>query len=96
MFPIDTPSMNGMGQTPSFMVEGTWVVGFFRDAMEKQQPVIIGTLLVLRQLQTKNWGFNDPNAKYPKSDFLDESDINRLAKGGADGKSHTSIAAQRR
>ena len=29
MFPIDTPSMNGMGQTPSFMVEGTWVVGFF-------------------------------------------------------------------
>ena len=47
MFPIDTPSMNGMGQTPSFMVEGTWVVGFFRDAMEKQQPVIIGTLLMV-------------------------------------------------
>ena len=54
---IDTPSMNGMGQTPSFMVEGTWVVGFFRDAMEKQQPVIIGTFMaavILRQLQTKN------------------------------------------
>ena len=95
MFPIDTPSMNGMGQTPSFMVEGTWVVGFFRDAMEKQQPVIIGTLPGYPQTTSnKELGFNDPNAKYPKSDFLDESDINRLAKGGADGKSHTSIAAK--
>ena len=94
MFPIDTPSMNGMGQTPSFMVEGTWVVGFFRDAMEKQQPVIIGTLPYPQTTSNKELGFNDPNAKYPKSDFLDESDINRLAKGGADGKSHTSIAKE--
>ena len=94
MFPIDTPSMNGMGQTPSFMVEGTWVVGFFRDAMEKQQPVIIGTFAHPQTTSNKELGFNNPNAKYPKSDFLDESDINRLAKGGADGKSHTSIASK--
>ena len=92
MFPIDTPSMNGMGQTPSFMVEGTWVVGFFRDAMEKQQPVIIGTLPAYPQTTSnKELGFNDPNAKYPKSDFLDESDINRLAKGGADAERVTQV-----
>ena len=69
------------------MVEGTWVVGFFRDAMEKQQPVIIGTLPAYPQTTSnKELGFNDPNAKYPKSDFLDESDINRLWKGGCGWK----------
>ena len=41
MHPVTDPSMNGMGHTPSFMVEGTWVLGFFRDAEDKQQPIII-------------------------------------------------------
>ena len=33
-----------MGTTPPFLVEGTWCIGFFRDAVEKQQPIVIGTL----------------------------------------------------
>jgi len=41
---IHDPSMQGMGTTPPFLVEGTWCIGFFRDAVEKQQPIIIGTL----------------------------------------------------
>ena len=44
MHPVTDPSMQGMGTTPSFLVEGTWVVGFFRDAVERQQPIIMGTL----------------------------------------------------
>ena len=44
MHPVTDPSMNGMGNTPSFMVEGTWVVGFFMDAEDKQQPVIIDVI----------------------------------------------------
>ena len=43
MHPITDPSMQGLGNTPSFLVEGTWVVGFFLDAVEKQQPLIIGS-----------------------------------------------------
>ena len=41
---IHDPSMQGMGNTPAFMVEGTWVVGFFRDVQDKQQPIVMGTL----------------------------------------------------
>ena len=41
---IHTPSMNGMGHTPGFLVEGTWVVGFFRDAETLQEPIIMGSL----------------------------------------------------
>ena len=82
MHPVTDPSMNGMGQTPSFMVEGTWVVGFFMDAEDKQQPVIIGTLPgVPVDSPDKSKGFNDPNGVYPKSNFLKESDVNRLARG---------------
>ena len=93
MHPVTDPSMNGMGHTPSFMVEGTWVLGFFRDAEDKQQPIIIGTLPgVPELLGNPNKGFSDPNRRsddpekdsynqsvYPRS--VGESDVNRLARG---------------
>ena len=94
MHPVTDPSMNGMGNTPSFMVEGTWVVGFFMDAEDKQQPVIIGTLPgVPDESPDKSKGFNDPTGTYPKSDFLNESDVNRLARADGIGDVHKMISA---
>ena len=43
MHPVTDPSMQGLGHTPSFLTQGSWVVGFFRDT-ERQQPVIMGSL----------------------------------------------------
>ena len=61
MHPVTDPSMHGMGNTPSFLVEGTWVVGFFRDAEEKQQPLILGSLPGVPQAPADpRYGFNDP------------------------------------
>ena len=69
MHPVTDPSMQGMGTTPSFLVEGTWVVGFFRDAKEKQQPIIMGTLPGYPQtVSDKSKGFNDPNGTYPQKE----------------------------
>ena len=65
MSPTTNPSMQGLGQTPSFLVEGTWVVGFFADAKEKQQPIIIGSLPGIPEDEpdyTK--GFNDPRSPF--------------------------------
>ena len=97
MHPVTDPSMQGMGNTPSFMVEGTWVVGFFMDAREKQQPVIMGTLPgVPQENASLGIGFNDPNGIYPQGDVfstntsghsLNESDTNRLARND-EGKQH--------
>jgi len=50
MHPVTDPSMQGMGMTPSFLIEGAWVVGFFRDAVEMQQPVVMGSLPGYNQL----------------------------------------------
>ena len=64
MHPVTDPSMHGMGNSPSFLVEGTWVVGFFRDAEEKQQPIILGSLpgRPLKSADTRR-GFNDPRGE---------------------------------
>ena len=65
MHPVTDPSMHGMGNTPSFLVEGSWVIGFFRDAHEKQQPVIIGSLPgVPSDAANSSKGFNDPRGAY--------------------------------
>lgn len=64
MHPVTDPAMHGLGNSPSFLVEGTWVCGFFRDAIEKQQPVILGTLPgnPITPADHKK-GFNDPRHK---------------------------------
>ena len=85
MNPVTSATVSGLGQTPLGMVEGTWVVGFFQDTDEAQQPIIIGTLPgVPSGLPTKDAGkgFQDRlNANYPK---YTETDVNRLAVNDAD------------
>ena len=67
MHPVTDPSMHGMGSTPSFLVEGSWVIGFFRDAQEKQQPIIIGSLPGVPESEANDKvGFNDPRSPYSK------------------------------
>ena len=89
---VHTPSMNGMGHTPGFLVEGTWVMGFFRDPDTLQEPIIMGSLPgVPDQLGDPNKGFHDPNRRetnpdldgyntsvYPRT--TGEPDTNRLAR----------------
>jgi len=81
MQPITSAAMNGIGQTPIGPVEGTWVVGFFRDGDNCQEPIIMGTVAGVPQLDAdKTKGFNDPQGNYPKNAFLKEQDTNRLAR----------------
>jgi len=80
MNPITSATVSGLGQTPLGAVEGTWVVGFFQDGPDAQQPIIIGTLPgVPSELPdtTSKKGFMDTiNGVYPK---YKETDVNRLA-----------------
>ena len=81
MHPITNPSMQGLGTTPSFLVEGTWVVGFFTDAKEKQQPIIMGTLPGKPSTAPDDTkGFSDPNKVYP-SVLIPASDHGTIVDG---------------
>ena len=105
---VHTPAMSGWGDTPGFMVEGTWVVGFFRDAETLQEPIVIGTLPgVPNQAGNPNFGFHDPRprdddeniSKYPPTPLsssdhsINESDVNRLARNES-GFSHKMLTTK--
>ena len=42
--PITSSGISGLGHSPGFIVEGTWVFGYFRDGYAMQEPMVIGTL----------------------------------------------------
>jgi len=79
MQPITSAAMNGIGTTPLGPVEGTHVVGFFRDGDNCQDPIVMGTLGGYPLEGPGTAGFNDPNGLYPKEKFLKEPDTNRRA-----------------
>ena len=94
MNPITSATMSGLGQTPLGAVEGTWVVGFFQDGANAQQPIIFGTLpgvpSELPDIGTKR-GFMDASGNYPK---YTETDVNRLAVGDDDNP-HSSLTIRK-
>ncbi len=66
---ITSAAMSGIGHAPVGPVEGTWVIGFFRDGENAQEPVMIGTIGGIPQEgPQRGLGFYDPNGKYPLRD----------------------------
>ena len=81
--PITSSGISGLGHSPGFIVEGTWVFGYFRDGYAMQEPMVIGTMPGKpAELSNTSGGFYDPNGIYPR--YKDEVDTNRLATNNAD------------
>ena len=93
--PTTSSGISGLGQSPSFIVEGAWVWGYFRDDL-MQELVVVGTLPgKVAELGNPDKGFYDPNRRdpinedkpnykisvYPKNL---EVDTNRLAVNNPD------------
>ena len=96
LLPITSSGVSGIGQTPLGLLEGSWVIGFFRDADTKQDAVILGSLpgkplTTGAQNLAEGLGFSDPNGNYPKyaEAVKGESDVNRLARNDTDNQSIT-------
>jgi len=66
--PVTSAAMGGIGSSPTGLLPGTWVVGFFRDSMTCQEPIIMGSIGGI------------PSGTYPVEDKLGEPDTNRLAR----------------
>ena len=82
MLPSTSAGISGLGQSATGLVEGSWVLGYFRDGNERQEPVIMGTLPGVPAELSQSSGFYDPNGIYPK--YKDEPDTNRLAVNNID------------
>lgn len=79
MSPIQSASMGDIGFSPTGLVEGSWVFGFFMDGDTAQNPLIIGSLPgKSSEGPNPRLGFNDPNGVYPNR--VGSPDVNRLAR----------------
>jgi hypothetical protein len=78
VLPITASGVSGIGQSATGLLEGSWVFGFFRDGLRRQEMVVLGSLPGRPvELADNREGFYDPNKIYPK--YINESDVNRLA-----------------
>ncbi|RLA63680.1 MAG: hypothetical protein DRQ78_06675 [Epsilonproteobacteria bacterium] len=81
---VHSASMQGIGNSPTGLyVKGTWVVGFYWDSLDKQQPVVTGTFGGIPE--SISWhsgqvGFQDPDEEFPIVSHIFEQDTNRLAR----------------
>jgi len=77
---ITSASISGVGRSPTGLLTGSHVFGFFRDAVNAQHPVVMFSVGgIPTELANKSQGFNDPSGVYPKE--KDVPDTNRLATG---------------
>ena len=89
MLPSTAAGISGLGQSATGLVEGSWVLGYFRDGADRQEPIVMGTLPGYPAELSQSGGFYDPNSIYPK--YKDEPDTNRLAVANED-KEHLSLS----
>ena len=80
MMPTTSASVSGIGFSPSALVRGSWVVGFFLDGEEANQPLVMGTWHGIAETSANpEEGFNDPTGKYPS--YVNKPDIHQNAIG---------------
>ena len=77
---ITSAAMNGIGSTPTGMVEGSHVICISRDELYNDL-IIMGTIGgIPQEIANGQAGFNDPNGIYPKETHILEPDTNRLSR----------------
>lgn len=79
--PTTGASVSGVGVNHG-LVQGSFVMGLFRDGPSAQRPVVCFSFSgAPLNPADPELGFNDPDGVYPREDRLEESDVNRLARG---------------
>jgi len=65
MTPITNAAMTGIGQSATGILQGSWVIGFFRDGKSAQDPLVLGTIPSSSVGLDPSRGFFDPDGMYP-------------------------------
>ena len=82
LMPITSASQTNVGHAPVGPVEGTWVMGFYRDGELAQEPVIMGTIPgIPENFAKQGTGFNDPRLDVPSADRQGQDETGKGIKG---------------
>jgi len=88
MMPTTSASVSQIGNSPSGLLKGSWVMGFFTDGEECQEPVVIGSFHGYpMERPNTDLGFSDPSGTHPVE--VEEPDTSRLARGNRKSKLYT-------
>ena len=81
MMPVTEAGTSGIGAGPHGLMNGSWVVGFFRDGPSAQDPLIMGSIASMSSSEAAPLrGFSDPAEEYPKVEYVGISDVNKSAR----------------
>ena len=74
LMPITSASQTQVGTSPTGPVPGTWVLSFFKDGEDANDPIMLGTLPGRpdRACDPRD-GFNDPRTWQPKPFQIDDN-----------------------
>lgn len=72
--PIGSASIGGIGDSPTGIVVGSNVFGFFADGEDGQQPVVMGTFGGWNEVE-------NPLAEHPRLSYMFQQDTNKAARG---------------
>ena len=75
--PITSAAMSGKGSSPLGPVEGTWVLGFFFDGDDMQQPAMLGTIAT-KAAKMAFKETNDPGAQTNPDDGLQRDSAGKV------------------
>lgn len=74
--PITSAAISGIGSSPLGPVEGSWVIGFFLDGEDMQQPAIFGTIATKAALKAFEAVTEVPSISNPNNGVLKDSEGN--------------------
>ena len=79
MMPCTSASISGVGFSPTGLVEGSWVVGFFADGENMQDPIVMGSIHGYpTQQKEEQKAFKDFEGIYPR--WHNDSDVSYVAR----------------
>lgn len=79
--PITSAAISGKGSSPLGPLEGSWVIGFFLDGEENQQPAMFGTIAASTAKKVFSQTEEKPSVENPKSDTVTDSSGNPVTDG---------------
>lgn len=67
ILPVTSAATSGIGSSATGLLPGSWVFGFFRDGIELQDPVVVGSIPSSSSVLPgeRGNGFADPHGNFP-------------------------------
>ena len=86
LMPNTSSGTSGIGDSPHALMEGSWVVGFFRDGESAQDPLIIGSIASFNSKDQAPKGSAFTGLDFPRGEYEGQSDVNKSARNNNFGQ----------